>query len=61
MNIMDDRLSACRMSRGVCRALSALGYATNGRRVDVIGVNGGGETAIVEIKPRTADYRADRK
>ena len=41
MNIMDDRLSACRLSRGVCRALSALGYATltefplaNGRRVD---------------------------
>jgi hypothetical protein len=48
--------------------LSALGYATltefpltSGRRVDVIGVNGGGATAIVEIKTCTADYRADRK
>jgi hypothetical protein len=68
MSIMDDRLSARRLSRGVCRALSALGYATltefpltSGRRVDVIGVTGAGETAIVEIKTCTADYRADRK
>lgn len=68
MNIMDERPAASRLSRGVCRALSALGYATltefplsSGRRVDVIAVNGAGETVIVEIKTCTADYRADRK
>ena len=68
MTLIDDRLSAQRLSRGVCRALSALGYATiteftlaSGRRVDVIAVNGAGETVIVEIKTCTADYRADRK
>src|SRR5262245_27855549 len=68
MNVMDDRLSARRLSRGVCRALSAFGYATltefplgNGRRADVIAVNGAGETIIVEVKTCTADYRADRK
>jgi hypothetical protein len=68
MSIIDDHVSAQRLCRGVCRALSALGYATlteftlaSGRRVDVIGVNGAGETVIVEIKTCTADYRADRK
>jgi hypothetical protein len=61
-------VSAQRLSRGVCRALAARGYGTlsefplnNGRRVDVIGVNGGGETVIVEIKTSVADYRADHK
>jgi hypothetical protein len=63
-----DRITAQRLSRGVCRTLGALGYAAltefplnNGRRVDVIAVNGAGETVIVEIKTSTADYRADRK
>jgi hypothetical protein len=64
----EDRLSAQRLARGVCRGLGALGYATltefplnNGRRVDVIAISGSGETLIVEIKTSTADYRADRK
>jgi hypothetical protein len=68
MNVIDDRLSARRLSRGVCRALSAMGYATlaeftlsSGRRVDVIGVSGTGETVIVEVKTCAADYGADRK
>lgn len=63
-----DRISAQRLARGVCRALGALGYAAltefplnSGRRVDVIAVNGAGETVIVEIKTSTADYRTDRK
>jgi hypothetical protein len=63
-----DRINAQRLARGVCRALGALGYATltefpliSGRRVDVIAINGVGETVIVEIKTSTADYRADRK
>jgi hypothetical protein len=61
-------LSAQRLARGICRALAARGYGTltefplnNGRRVDVIGINAGGETVIVEIKSCVADYRADRK
>jgi hypothetical protein len=64
----DDRLTAQRLARGVCRALSALGYAAltefplnSGRRVDVIAINGAGETVIVEIKTSPADYRTDRK
>jgi hypothetical protein len=66
--VTDDSLSARRLSRGICRALAALGYATltefplgSGRRVDVIAVNGAGETLIVEIKTTAADYRADCK
>jgi hypothetical protein len=62
------RISAQRLARGVCRALGSLGYAAltefplnSGRRVDVIAVNGAGETVIVEIKTSTADYRTDRK
>ncbi len=63
-----DRITSQRLARGVCRALGALGYAVltefplnSGRRVDVIAVNGAGETVIVEIKTSTADYRSDRK
>ncbi len=66
--VEQDRITAQRLSRGVCRALGALGYAAltefplnSGRRVDVIAVNGAGETVIVEIKTSTADYRSDRK
>jgi hypothetical protein len=66
--VEQDRITAQRLTRGVCRALGALGYAAltefplnSGRRVDVIAVNGAGETVIVEIKTSTADYRADRK
>lgn len=63
-----DLITARRLARGVCRGLGALGYAAliefpliSGRRVDVIAINGAGETVIVEIKTSTADYRADRK
>ena len=66
--VEQDRITAQRLARGVCRALAALGYAAltefplnSGRRVDVIAVNGAGETVIVEIKTSIADYRADRK
>ncbi|MGH6933087.1 MAG: MmcB family DNA repair protein [Dongiaceae bacterium] len=60
--------SAQRLARGVCRALSALGYGAltefplnNGRRADVIAVSAGGHIVIVEVKTSTADYRSDRK
>src|SRR5262249_8720365 len=61
-------LPALRISRGVCRALGALGYATLaefalacGRRVDVIGLAQGGDTVIVEIKTSPADFPGGRK
>jgi len=54
--------------RGVCRMLNQMGYGTLTefrltvpRRVDVIGLNDGGEFVIVEIKSSIEDYRADRK
>ena len=57
-----------RLARGVCRMLAGLGYGAlteltlvGGRRADVIGVNGSGEVAIVEVKTSEADFRADRK
>jgi len=60
--------TALRLARGVCRGLAGLGYCAlteftlgNGRRVDVIGVNGAGETVIVEIKSSVADFRSDGK
>lgn len=63
-----DRLTAQRLARGVCRGLGALGYAAltefplnTGRRVDVIAIDGSGQTLIVEIKTSPADYRADHK
>lgn len=56
------------VARGVCRAVEELGFAAmtefplgNKRRVDVIAMNGDGETLIVEIKSCAADFRADRK
>jgi hypothetical protein len=59
---------AAQLARGVCRAFDQLGYASllefplaSGRRADVIGLNRGGELAIVEIKSSVADFRADRK
>jgi len=59
---------AARLARGVCRHLSALGYGaltefplSSGRRVDVIGFDGGGKVTIVEIKSSVIDFRTDEK
>lgn len=67
MTIVETR-DATRLARGVCRTLGALGYGAlteftlrTGRRADVIGLNGAGEIAIVEIKTSEADFRADQK
>jgi len=65
--LADDRISR-QVSRGVCRALAELGYATlteftlrNGRRVDVIALGGSGEILVVEIKSSLEDFRSDQK
>jgi hypothetical protein len=59
---------AARLARGVIRALTDLGHASlteftlrSGRRVDVIGLDSGGQLTIVEIKSSLEDFRADRK
>ena len=56
------------LARGVCRALSDLGFATlteftliSGRRVDVIGLNRLGKATIVEVKTSLEDFRSDGK
>ena len=59
---------ALSLARGVCRALTQLGYASlvefplaNGRRADILALAKTGELMIVEIKSSVADFRADRK
>jgi hypothetical protein len=66
--VVAETLSATLLSRGVCRALAHLGYASlvevplaNGRRADVLALGRGGDLAIIEIKTSVADFRADRK
>jgi hypothetical protein len=60
--------SALVIARGVRRLLRARGFFSvtelplvDGRRADVVAVNGDGEVLIVEIKSSPADFRADRK
>ena len=60
--------SATDMARGVCRYLRNLGYSPitefklkSNRRVDVIGLNKGGQFTIVEIKSSVTDFRSDSK
>jgi len=59
---------AALLSRGVCRALEQLGYASllefplaNSRRADIIALGKSGDLIIVEIKSSVADFRADSK
>ena len=56
------------LARGVCRLLTSLGYASlteftlrNGRRADVMAIEPGGQTLIVEVKSSIEDFRSDRK
>ena len=56
------------LARGVCRLLTALGYASlteftlrSGRRADVMAIEPGGQTLIVEIKSSIEDFRSDHK
>ena len=60
--------TAAMIARGVRRLLRARGFSsltelalTDGRRADIVAVNGEGEVLIVEIKSSPADFRADRK
>ena len=66
----DGRLSgtALMIARGVRRLLKARGFSSvtelpliDGRRADIVAVNGEGEVLIIEVKSSPADLRADRK
>jgi hypothetical protein len=57
-----------RLARGICRLFEDMGCAAvtefplaNGRRVDVIALDGAGGTSIVEIKSSVQDFRSDGK
>ncbi len=59
---------AVMIARGVRRLLRARGFSSltelsliDGRRADIVAVNGEGEVLIVEVKSSPADVRADRK
>jgi hypothetical protein len=67
---VDGRQSetALGISRGVRRMLRARGFSTvtelpllDGRRADVVALNGEGALLIIEIKSSVADFRADHK
>jgi hypothetical protein len=56
------------ISRGICRYLRNLGYSPltefklkSKRRVDVIGLNKGGDFVIIEIKSSVNDLKSDKK
>jgi hypothetical protein len=56
------------LARGICRALTQLGFASlvefplaSGRRADILAVGKAGELIIIEIKSSVADFRSDRK
>lgn len=60
--------AAARIARGVVRLMEGLGYVAlaeytlgNGRRADILAIDGAGQVVIVEIKSSRADFAADRK
>jgi len=66
-SIETDR-SGKRLARGVGRFFTALGYSAlmevplpNGRRADVLAIDGRGQFLLVEVKSCRADFRSDNK
>ena len=65
---LETDLLAKRLARGVCRYFAAMGYSAlvevplpNGRRADVLAIDGRGQFLLVEIKSCRADFRSDNK
>ena len=64
-----DRASATsRITRGVRRALAALGQVSitelplkNGRRADILAVDAAGSITLIEVKSSLSDFTSDRK
>jgi hypothetical protein len=66
--LAQERNLAQLLCRGVCRALSDLGFAplteftlACGRRADIFALSDRGEALIVEIKSSIEDFRSDQK
>ena len=66
--LAQERNLARMLCRGVCRALSDLGFAplteftlACGRRADIFALSDRGEAVIVEIKSSIEDFRTDQK
>jgi hypothetical protein len=66
--LAQERNLAPLLCRGVCRALSDLGFAplteftlACGRRADIFALSDRGEAVIVEIKSSIEDFRSDQK
>jgi len=67
-SVSTDNGTTERLTRGVCRLLSDMGYGaltefrlTNGRRVDIIGLGTSGDFLIIEVKSSIEDFRSDHK
>ncbi len=68
LRLLRDPAPGVLLARGVSRALAQRGWATltevtlaNGRRADVMALDGAGDIVIVEVKSSIEDFRADRK
>lgn len=67
-NSLESDLLGRRLARGVCRFFTAMGYSAlmevplpNGRRADVLAIDGRGQFLLVEVKSSRADFRSDNK
>ena len=65
---LESDLLGKRIARGVCRFFTAMGYSAlmevplpNGRRADVLAIDGKGQFLLVEVKSCRADFRSDNK
>lgn len=65
---LDSDLLGKRLARGVSRFFTAMGYSAllevplpNGRRADVLAIDGRGQFLLVEVKSCRADFRSDNK
>lgn len=65
---LESDLPGKRLARGVCRFFTAMGYSAlmevplpNGRRADVLAIDGRGRFLLVEVKSCRADFRSDNK
>jgi hypothetical protein len=68
MTTAGPTIAAADLARGVARLFADLGITAiaelplaNGRRVDVIGLDRGGDVHLVEIKSCRTDFTSDRK
>jgi len=68
LDLLPESPDAAALARGVGRLFASLGAASltevglaNGRRADVMAIDGAGRVTIVEIKSSLVDFRTDQK